>query len=139
MLIPPIQPWQYLSADFVIGLHLDSVFNAVLLVTDSLTKERYYVLCFAGNKGTSVERTVDLLVQHVFRLHGLFDTIVSDRRPQLIAEMWNHFLRMLQIGGHKSASNHLDYGRQTENAEAEMERYLRAYVNHQQDDWVKWL
>jgi len=28
---------------------------------------------------------------------------------------------------------------QTERINASMEQYLRVFVNHQQDDWVKWL
>ena len=54
------------------------------MVTDRLIKERYYILYFAGEDGTSAEAIVDILIKEVFRLYGLPASIISDRGSQFI-------------------------------------------------------
>lgn len=72
------QPWQDVSMDFLTGNSLDSGFPAILIEVDRLTKEPHYVPCFAREKKTLTKKTTELLIQYVFLLYGLSDTILSD-------------------------------------------------------------
>jgi len=135
----PEQPWQHITLDFVTGFPLDHGCNAVLVVVCRLTKMRHYIPCFWGEKGTSAEATAQLLIQHIFRLHGLFDSVVSDRGTQFNSEVWKELCRLLKIIVKMSTACHPETDGQSENANKEMLKYLRIYVNYLQDDWVRWL
>ena len=41
--------------DFIIGLPLLEGHNAIYIIVDRLIKERHYVPCHLGDKGTSTE------------------------------------------------------------------------------------
>ena len=118
----------------LLGLPLCEGNNAILVVICRLTKERHYIPCFAGDEGTTAEATALLLLRHVWKYHGLPSTIVSDRGPQFIAEVWKHICKALQISTKLSTAHHPKTDGQTERLNAEMEIYLRAYINYLQDD-----
>lgn len=80
----PEQRWPDIAMDFVTGLPLSNGFNAILTVIYKLTKERHYIPC-STEEGTTTEATVELLINWVFRTHGLPSSIVSDRGPQFIS------------------------------------------------------
>jgi len=135
----PQRLWQDISLDFVTGLPLCKGSNAILVVTCRLTKEQHYIPCFAGDEGTTAESTAQLLLRHVWKHHGLPTTIVSDRGPQFVSEVWKSLCKSLQITTKLSTAFHPETDGQTERMNTEMERYLRAYINYLQDDWVQWL
>jgi transposase InsO family protein len=85
------------------------------------------------------ESLADLYIQHVFRLHGLPCTIVSDRGPQFAADFWRRLCNRLGIDRRLSTAFHPQTDDQTERINTVMEQYLRAYVNYLQDDWADWL
>ena len=64
--------------DFVTGLLVSEGYNAILVVIDRLTKMRHFI---PTNTTASAETVADLFVNHVYRLHGFPDTVVSDRGP----------------------------------------------------------
>jgi hypothetical protein len=53
--------------------------------------------------------------------------------------VWKHICKALQITTKLSTAHHPETDGQTERLNAEMEIYLRAYINYLQDDWVQWL
>ncbi|KAG0161666.1 hypothetical protein PDIDSM_5299, partial [Penicillium digitatum] len=77
--------------------------------------------------------------RHVWKLHGLPNTVVSDRGPQFVAQFWKHLTKRLRITNLLSTAYHPETDGQTERANAVLEQYLRAYVSYLQDDWSEWL
>lgn len=73
------------------------------------------------------------------RLHGLPDSIVSDRGTQFTSEFWKWLCKLLQIDHHLSTAYHPQTDGQTERMNARVEQYLRAYVNYAQNDWIRYL
>jgi hypothetical protein len=71
--------------DFVTGLPKSNGFDTIWVVVDRLTKARHLVPCHLTVDAPGL---ADLFLQHVFRLHGLPLTIVSDRGPQFAADFW---------------------------------------------------
>ena len=61
---------------FVRGLPRSHGCDAVWIVTNRLTKAHHFVLCHTVTDGAGF---ADLFVEYIFRLHGLPDSIVSDR------------------------------------------------------------
>lgn len=113
--------------------------NAICVVIDRLSKERYYIPCTAEENNTSSEATIIMLIKEVFRLHGLPASIISDRGPQFIATVWKSFCKRLNISAKLSTAFHPETDGQTERANQDLERHLRTYCNYMQDDWAKWI
>ncbi|ERF73970.1 hypothetical protein EPUS_09420 [Endocarpon pusillum Z07020] len=61
----PERPWQDISMDFVTGLPTSEGYNAILVVVDQLSKERYYIPCTAVEEGTTSEETAKMLYKNV--------------------------------------------------------------------------
>jgi len=113
----------------------------IMVVVDRSTKIRHYIPCTAkeAEKGTSAPAMARLFLDHVFRLHGLPETIVSDRGPQFISAFWEYLTTTLGVKRKLSTAYHPQTDGQTERANQDLENYLRRYVNWKQDDWARWL
>ena len=122
--------------DFVVGLPVSHGFNAIWVVVDRLTKARHIIPCRSSVDAADLAH---LFVKHVFRLHGLPRSIVSDRGPQFASAFWQRLCNRLGIDRRLSTAFHPETDGQTERMNAVMEQYLRAYVSYLQDDWADWL
>jgi hypothetical protein len=80
--------------DVVTGLPNSSGHDAIWVVVDRLTKMRHLVPC---STTIDAEGLANLFMTHIFRLHGLPDTIVSDRGPQFASIFWKHLCYSLNI------------------------------------------
>ena len=132
----PERPWVDLTMDFVVGLPKSQGYDAILVVVDRLSKEKHYIPCTEDN-GTDAEATAAMFLRHVWCYHGLPVSLTSDRGPQFASKMWNSLCKLLGIKAKLSTAWHPETDGQSEIANQEMERYLRSYVNHFQDDWVE--
>jgi hypothetical protein len=113
--------------DVVTGVPSSNGFDAIWVVVDCLTKLRH----FAPYSTTmDAEGLAELFLSNIFHLHGLPETIVSDRRPQFASCFWKHLCNALKIEPHLSTAFHPETDSQTEHVNAIMEQYLRAYVNY---------
>ena len=68
--------------------------NAILVVCDRLSKMTHFV---ATTEGILVEGLARLFRDNVWKLHGLLESVVSDRGPQFVAELTKELNRMLGI------------------------------------------
>ena len=59
-------------------------YNAILIVINTLSKERYYIFCSTSDEEISVKVIVNLLVRKMFRIYELSSFIVSDRKFQFV-------------------------------------------------------
>jgi hypothetical protein len=75
----PERPWWDISMDFVTGLPLSDGHDAIWVVIDRLTKMRHLVPC---STTVDAKELANLFVMHIFHLHGLPDSIISDRGTQ---------------------------------------------------------
>jgi len=130
------KPWMHISVDFITKLPMVAGKNAILVVCDRLSKIMYFV---ATTKGTSAEGLARLFRDNVWRLYGLPESMVSDRRPQFVAELTNELNGMLSIKTKLSTAFHPQMDEQTEHMNQELEQYLWFFVDHRQKDWLEWL
>ncbi len=103
---------------------------------DRLSKMHHYILCAINENEITIEKTIKLFIQHVWKLHELSTTMISDRESQFISLVWDTICKMLKIKAKLFTTFHSETNEQSEIFNQKMKRYLRAYVNHQQDDWV---
>ena len=130
----PSRPWTDVTLDFVTGLPISNGYNAILMVVDHLTKERHYIPYTTDENGTTTEATAQLLLQNVWKLHGLPSSFTSDKGTQFISGVWKNLCKILGISINLSTSFHSETGGQGEIVNQVMEKHLRTFVNYQQDD-----
>ncbi len=128
--------WIDIILDFVTKLFNNKNYNAVLMIIDRLSKMHYYIFCTIDENKTTIEKTIKLLIQHVWKLHELFITMIFDRKSHFISLVWNTICKMFKIKTKLFTTFHSKTNEQSEIFNQKMKRYLRVYVNHQQDDWV---
>uniref|UniRef100_A0A9J7YQW1 Gypsy retrotransposon integrase-like protein 1 n=1 Tax=Cyprinus carpio carpio TaxID=630221 RepID=A0A9J7YQW1_CYPCA len=75
----PSRPWSHIALDFVTGLPPSSGNTVILTVVDRFSKAAHFIPL---PKLPSAQETAQIMVDHVFKIHGLPSDIVSDRGPQ---------------------------------------------------------
>ena len=88
---------------------------------------------------TSARGLATLFRDHVWKLHGLPETALSDRGPQFAAEFMKELNDILGIKTKLSMAYHPQTYGQTERVNQEIEQYLRLFVSHRQNDWPEWI
>jgi len=132
----PEKPWTHISADFITKLPLAQRYDSILVVVDRLTKMVHFI---PTTEKTSTEGLARLLGDNVWKLHGLPESIISDRGPQFAAGLMRKLNEMLGIKSKLSTVFHPQTDRQTERVNQELEQYLRIFINHRQEQWPEWL
>ena len=107
----PHRPWSHVAVDFVTGLPPSEGNTVILTVVDRFSKAAHFIPL---PKLPSALETANLLVIHVFRLHGIPVDIVSDRGPQFSARTWKAFCQALGASASLSSGYHPQTNGQTE-------------------------
>ena len=99
----PEKPWLHLTVDFITKLPVVVGKDAILVVCDQLSKMTHFV---ATTEGTSVEGLARLFRDNMWKLHGLPESVMSDRGPQFVVELTKELNRMLEIETRLSMAFH---------------------------------
>jgi len=132
----PKKPWSYLTVDFIMKLPVVAGKDAILVVCNQLSKMAHFV---ATTEGTSAEGLTRLFRNNIWKLHGLPESVVSDRRPQFAAELTKELNRMLGIKTKLSTAFHPQMDGQMERMNQELEQYFQFFMDHRQKNWPEWL
>ncbi len=65
--------------------------------------------------------------------------VISDQGTVFVSKFMKDLYDLLQIKANASTAFHPQTDGQTERVNQEVEKYLRIFINHLQDDWVEWL
>jgi hypothetical protein len=129
---PPKDRWGRVSVDFIGELPAAHGFNAIMACVDSVSKRAHFVPTYTR---IDAPGTAALYRDHVWKLHGLPDEVLTDRGPQFASVMLKELYQMLGIKRVLTTSYHPQSDGQTERINQEIERFLRIFCNHLQDDW----
>ena len=99
----PEKPWMHILADFITKLPLVQGYNSILVVVDWLTKMVHFI---PTTEKTSAEGLARLFRDNVWKLHGLLESIISDRGPQFVAGLMRELNRILGIESKLSTAFH---------------------------------
>ena len=132
----PEKPWVHILADFITKLPLVQGYDSILVVVNRLTKMVYFIPTM---EKMSAEGLARLFRNNMWKLHGLPESIISDRGPQFVAGLMKKLNEMLGIKSKLSTVFHPQTDRQTEWVNQELEQYLRMFIDHRQKQWPEWL
>ena len=99
----PDRPWQDISMDFVVGLPKSHCFDAIWVVVDRLSNQRHFSPC---KTTINAKGLTELFIDNVFRLHGLPNSIISDRGQQFASDFWGHLCSCFGISVRLSTAFH---------------------------------
>ena len=123
-------------ADFITKLPLAQGYNAILVVCNYFSKMAHFI---ATTEKTLVEGLAKLFWDHVWKLHRLPESIISDRGVQFAAEMIKELNNLLEIQTKLSTAYYPQMDGQTERINQKLEQYLRVFIDHRQEQWPDWL
>ncbi|KAF1333148.1 Pol protein, partial [Globisporangium splendens] len=133
----PQDCWKSVSMDFVFGFPEDKTRNTgVVVFVDRLSK---MVHVAPVRKHVTAQETACLFLEHVFRYHGLPESIVSDRDPRFTAAFWRELFRLLGTDLALSTADHPETDGQTERVNRVVEDILRSIAVDHPRDWSRWL
>jgi len=88
---------------------------------------------------TSAEELARLFRDNIWKLHGLPESIISDRGPHFTAGLMRELNEMLGIKSKLLTAFHPQTDGQTERVNQELQQYLRMFIDHRQEQWPEWL
>jgi hypothetical protein len=132
----PQDIWQIITVDLIEGLPESQGFDSIMVVVDRLSKMMHAI---PTNKTVTSEGVARHFRDHVWKLHGLPEQVISDRGTQFVSGFMKELYTLLGIKMAPSTAYHPQTDGQTERVNQEIEQYLRVFVNHRQDDWAEWL
>jgi len=128
--------WMHILVDFITKLPLAQGYNSILVVVDRFTKMAHFV---PTTEKTTAEGLAQLFRDNMWQLHGLSESIISDRGPQFVAGLMRELNKLLGIRTKLLAVFHLQTDGQTERMNQELEQYLQMFIDHCQKQWPEWI
>jgi hypothetical protein len=119
--------------DFVFGLPADANHNTgVVVFVDRLSKMVHLAPC---RREVTGKQTAVLFLEHVFKAHGLPDSLVSDRDPRFTSAFWQHLFAQLGTKLAMSTADHPQTDGQTERVNRVLEDILRSICAEHPREW----
>ncbi len=135
----PFWPWNNISIDYVVNLpeykQHGQKYKYILITICRLIKIWHYIPIVL----LDTEAMADIFLQNIYRLYGVPETVISNRRSSFISTFICTLFQRLETTLQPSSTFYPQINRQTEIANIWMEQYLWVYVNFYQDNWVDWL
>ncbi len=130
----PERPWQSIAMDFVGPFPESEGYDYLWVVTCRMTGMTHLV-----PTNTTV-RTSDLawiFLREIVRLHGLPESIVSDRDTKFTSKFWKELHRLIGVKLLMSTAFHPQTDGTSERMVRTVSQILRAAVQPDQRDWVQ--
>ncbi|KAM9955409.1 hypothetical protein ACTFIR_011847 [Dictyostelium discoideum] len=127
----PFEVWRDISIDFLSLPKTTYALNGFTVEVDQvcvivcrLSKMVHIVPC---HKTIDAQHTAQLLLNHVFRLHGYPRTIVSDRDPRFLSDIWGRWAKTMDSKLKMTVAHRAQADGQTERMNREM---LKNLISH---------
>src|SRR3954470_16553315 len=119
--------------DFIVQLPKTKTrFDAIVVFVDTFSKMTHFAPTMIT---ATAPDTAQLFFDHIFRLHGLPKSIISDCDAKFTSKFWQSLFQTLGTKLAMSTAFHPQTDGQTERANRTLEDMLRAFTSYQQDDW----
>src|ERR1700687_2450344 len=132
----PLDRFADIAMDFVGPFPKSKRYDTILVITDRLTN---YVKIEPTLQTATAEDIAGVVYKSWCRQFGLPRRIVSDRDKLFNSQFWRELLRLLGIKVMMSTAFHPETDGSSERSNKTVIEALRAYINRQQDDWMKHL
>jgi hypothetical protein len=117
-------------------LPLSNKFDCILVVKDHLIKLAHFIPC---QTTIAAADTIQLFLNHIVRLHGFPETIISDRGPQFLCAFWKHFWNHFDTSPEHSTSFHPQSDGNMEIVNKLVIQYLCIYAHDNPSFWSQHL
>jgi transposase InsO family protein len=129
----PDRPWQSVGLDFMGPLPPSNSYDYLLVVIDRFTSMVHLI---PTTVKVTASQVASLFLNEVVRLHGVPDSIVSDRDSKFTSIFWKELHRILGVKLLMSTSFHPQTDGATERANRSIGQVLRAVVSNDQANWA---
>ena len=111
--------------DFVEGLPKSQKHDVVLVVVDKLTKFVHFIPL---SHPYIAAKVASLFMQHIFKLHGMPTSIISDGDHIFTSKFWEELFRLQGVELAMSSAYHPQSDGQTKVVNKSLEQCLRAFA-----------
>ena len=129
----PTAPWSSIAMDFVGPFPEAHGYDYLLVVICRLTSLVHLIPTVTTARATDIAW---IYLKEIVRLHGLPDTIVSDRDPKFISKFWRELHRLMGARLLMSTAYHPQTDGMSERAIRNVTQVLRGCISNDQSDWV---
>lgn len=132
----PVLVWSKIPMDFTTFLPKSNGFEAILVVVDRLSKYSHFIPL----KHPFTTRSIAVIfVKEVVRLHGIPESMLSDRDPFFVSIFWKELFKLVGTVLKMSSAYHPQTDGQTEVINRCLEAYLRCFITDQPKTWAHWI
>ena len=133
----PTAPWATVSMDFIEGLPLSNRKDVIMVVIDKFTKYGHFLAL--AHPFTALQ-VAQLYMDHIYKLHGLPESIISDRDKIFTSSrLWQELIKLSDTQLLMSSSYHPLTDGQTEHLNQCLEDFLPCTFHSCPKRWSKWL
>jgi len=124
------------SMDFIKGLPKSFGKEVIFVVVDRFSKYAHFI---ALNHPYTALDVAQAYLDHVFKLHGWPQSIISDRDKVFLSDFWQALLSIQGSTLLMSTAYHPQIDGRTEVVNRCLETYLRCMCSEKTNEWSKWL
>ncbi|MCO5593073.1 hypothetical protein L7F22_047079 [Adiantum nelumboides] len=133
----PKERWESISMDFITTLPRTTKGNGqILVIVDRFSKLAHFISC---KKAASAPDIASLFVQHIFTIHELPRSIISDRGPKFTGHFWTSLFKSPGTNLLFNSAYHLQTDGQIERVNQILEQMLRHYIQQRLASWEEYL
>ena len=121
---------------FIEGLPKSNGYNVIMVVVDRLTKFAHFV---AVKHPYTASTIAQLFMDNIVKLHGLPNSIVSDRDTIFVSAFWKELFKLYRVNLQLSTAYHPQSDGQTERVNQCLELYLWCAFQDSPKTWHSWL
>ncbi|KAF8641404.1 hypothetical protein AX16_009988 [Volvariella volvacea WC 439] len=120
--------------DFITDLPESRGFDALLMIINHNSTKG--IIINPCRKDIMAEETAELVHNSVYQRFGLPQKIISDRGTQFMAQIFREWQKLMQTEMALSMAYHPQTDGETEQANQEIEMYLRIYCGNYPKEWA---
>jgi hypothetical protein len=132
----PTAVWTDVGLDFVEALPRVGGKSVILTVVDRFSKYCHFMALAHPYTTESVAR---VFFAEIMCLHGIPQSMVSDRDPVFTSAFWRELMRLTGTKLHMTSAFHPQSDGQTEAANKVIVMYLRCLTGDRPRQWLRWL
>ncbi|MGK4277314.1 hypothetical protein, partial [Escherichia coli] len=129
----PKTKWSNITMDFLTSLPLTkNNRDTIWVIVDRLTKSAHFL---AIKLTDPLLKLAQLYIKEVVRLHGIPNSIVSDRDPRFVSKFWRAFHKAMGTDIHLSTAYHPQTDGQSERTIQSLEDLLKSCILEFSGNW----
>lgn len=132
----PMTVWSDIAMDFIEALRKVNGKTVVLMVVDRFSKAAHFIPLSHPYTAPMVAHA---FFAEIVRLHGMPETIVSDRDPVFTSEFWRELFRLAGVKLQMTTTFHPQGDGQSEATNKIISMYLRCLTGDRPRHWLEWL